>query len=234
MTAVSLERVCKQFGHITALEQIDLQLERGSFTLLAGSNGAGKTTLLRLMAGLSRPTQGRVRLNGADPCDGDARMTVGLVSHQSMLYDELTSRENLMFFARLYRLDSADERVDEALRWVGLHPLESRISGFLSRGWRQRLALARATLHEPSVLLLDEPLSGLDRAGVEVVHSRLGELKANGVTIVTATHQFGEMAEFVGSLIVLRKSQPHHVSSWNGTSAELQAGCETLLQEHSP
>ncbi|MDE2705953.1 MAG: ABC transporter ATP-binding protein, partial [Gemmatimonadota bacterium] len=158
--AIVLASAAKRFGTHTALHPIDLVIPRGQAALLVGANGAGKSTLLRLVAGLCRPSAGSVKINGRDPQrTPEVRAEIGLLSHQTLLYDELTARENLRFFAQLYGLDNPDERLAAALAAVGLcfpsphGRLDQRVGSF-SRGMKQRLAIARAILHGPSILLL--------------------------------------------------------------------------------
>ena len=158
----------KRFGAHDALQPTDLVVERGEAALLVGANGAGKSTLLRLVAGLCRPSQGTVLIGGRDlQRSPETRAAIGLLSHQILLYEELTARENLLFFARLYGLNDGADRADEALAEAGLAPRQDHRVGGFSRGMKQRLALARATLHRPPALLLDEPFSGLDAAAVQ-------------------------------------------------------------------
>ena len=161
--AIVLAGVTKRFGTYTALHPTDLIIPCGQAVLIVGANGAGKSTLLRLVAGLCRPSAGSVKINGRDPQrTPEARAEIGLLSHQTLLYDELTARENLRFFAQLYGLDNPDERLAATLATVGLSErLDQRVGSF-SRGMKQRLAIARAILHDPSILLLDEPFTGLD------------------------------------------------------------------------
>jgi len=144
--------------------EVSLHLERGEFLALRGRSGSGKTTLLRILAGLIRPTQGRVLVNGLPPHSSLAsRAGIGLLSHQTLLYDDLTARENLLFYGRLYNLPDRQEKADSALANVGMSSRAHTPVGTFSRGMKQRLALARATLHRPALLLLDEPFEGLDR-----------------------------------------------------------------------
>ena len=150
-----------------------------------GLYGAGKTTLVRALAGLVRPSAGALRIAGCTPAD--ARGRVGVVLHQTLLYDELTARENLRFYARLYGVASVQRRVDEVLEQVGLYQRrDERVAG-LSRGMQQRLALARAVLHDPPILLLDEPETGLDLAAAQVLEAFL--LTGRPRTVVLASHQ---------------------------------------------
>jgi heme exporter protein A len=182
---VAVRGVSRRFGHRWAVRDVSLEVAPGEAVLLVGGNGAGKTTLLRVVSGLLKPNRGTVELRGA----------VGVVGHHTMMYEALTARENLAFYARLHGVrDRA--RLDVLLERMGLaHVARERIGTF-SRGMLQRLAIARALLHEPEVLLLDEPLTGLDDAASRTVVDVIGELKARGAGLVIATHQ---LVELVGS-----------------------------------
>lgn len=186
LTAVGASR---RFGYRWVVRRVDLAVRPGEVILLIGGNGAGKTTLLRVMAGLLKPSAGRVERRG----------DVGMVAHQSMLYDALTARENLRFVARLYGMVDG-ERIEALLDRIGLlHVGDERIATF-SRGMLQRLAIARALLHEPRVLLLDEPLTGLDDAASRIVLNLIAELQARAAGLVIATHQLIELVGVAGSV----------------------------------
>ncbi|MDE2810754.1 MAG: ABC transporter ATP-binding protein [Gemmatimonadota bacterium] len=215
--AIVLEGAAKRFGTHTALHPTDLVIPRGQAVLLVGANGAGKSTLLRLVAGLCRPSAGKVKINGCDPQrTPEARAEIGLLSHQTLLYDELTARENLRFFAQLYGLDNPDERLDEALAAVGLcfpspvlathERLDQRVGSF-SRGMKQRLAIARAILHCPSILLLDEPFTGLDSSASAALHRLVRRLRQEGRTCILVTHRLDEADGLVDRLLVIERGQ---------------------------
>ena len=187
---VRLDKVEKWFGRTGALQGVDLTVQPGEFLVFLGRNGAGKSTLLRVMARLVRPNSGRVEVCGIDvlrhPEAG--REKLGFVAHTSFLYRSLTAFENLRFFARLYGLSDAEDRIHKVLCWVGLENSAQRpIYGF-SRGMQQRLSIARATLHDPQILLLDEPFSGLDLEASELLGEWLESFVANGKTVLMATH----------------------------------------------
>lgn len=187
---VRLDKVEKWFGRTSALQGVNLTVQRGEFLVFLGRNGAGKSTLLRVVARLIRPNSGRVEVCGIDvlrhPEAG--REKLGFVAHSSYLYRNLTAFENLQFFARLYGLSNAEGRVHQVLSWVGLEKSAQRpIHGF-SRGMLQRLSIARATLHDPEILLLDEPFSGLDLEASELLGGWLKSFVTNGKTVLMATH----------------------------------------------
>ena len=222
----------KRFGAHAALQPTDLVVQRGEAALLAGANGAGKSTLLRLVAGLCRPSQGTVLIGGCDLQRApETRATIGLLSHQILLYDELTARENLLFFARLYSLNDGGARADEALAAAGLAPRQDHRVGGFSRGMKQRLALARATLHRPSVLLLDEPFTGLDAAAGTALRERLCRFRADGGTCLLVTHRFDEAEGLIDRLLVLERGrlQLDEVLSAETDAAALQARCAPFL-----
>ena len=221
--ALELDGVAKRFGAFWSLRGVDLSLPSGRFLLVAGLNGAGKTTLLRLMAGLARPTAGRVLVYGEDPTrSGQARALVGWLSHQSLLYDHLTAGENLSFFARLYQLDNRTDRVRDALAASGLESREnSRVRTF-SRGMKQRLALARATLHNPSILLFDEPYSGLDQQAATALTADLQAQRQSGRTCVLVTHRPEVAVDLMNQVLILREGRVSHMGAWSGgTQREL-------------
>ncbi len=188
--AVVASGLAKSYGRLWALRQVDLMVAPGSFLLITGPSGAGKSTLLGLVAGLLRPTAGELRVLAGDPGrDPAVRRRVGIVAEQPMLYEELSAAENLRFFARLYGVQAGSGRIALALERVGLlRRADSRVRT-LSRGMKQRLAWARAVLHEPRLLLLDEPFSGLDQHGTELLLAQLHALRERGVTCLLATHQ---------------------------------------------
>ena len=192
MTQFALEsdNVRKTFGHFTALAGVTLNVERGEFLALFGRNGAGKTTFLKIAATLVRHTHGKLRVEGVDIGEQPehARRRIGFLSHNTYLYRDLNPVENLRFFARLYGLKEPDERIESLLDRVGLKRRSSdTIRGF-SRGLHQRLGIARVMLHNPSVILLDEPYTGLDANAVEILNQMLDEACAAGKTIVLTTH----------------------------------------------
>ncbi len=206
--AIVLAGAAKRFGTHTALHPIDLVIPHGQAVLLAGANGAGKSTLLRLAAGLCRPSAGSVKINGRDPQRiTEARAEIGLLSHQTLLYDELTARENLRFFAQLYGLDNPDKRLAAALAAVDLNERLDQRVGLLSRGMKQRLAIARAILHSPSTLLLDEPFTGLDSSASAALHRLLLHFRQEGRTYILVTHRPDEAEGLVERLLVIERGQ---------------------------
>lgn len=180
----------KQFGPFKALKGIDLNIRPGEFVTIVGPNGAGKTTLLRILATLSRPTGGRVSIAGHDLPKGasDARRRIGLLSHQPLLYGDLTAEENLRFFGRLYNVPNLDRRIIELLDEVNLLDRRSDQARTFSRGMQQRLAIARALMHNPDVVLLDEPFTGLDPDAADRLEQLLRGLNNGARTVVMTIH----------------------------------------------
>ncbi len=176
----------KQFGRFAALRGVSAQFEAGRFHAILGDNGAGKTTLLRALAGLARPTGGTVSIFGKPP--HEASREIGYMAHPSLLYDEMSGMENLRYFARLYGIES-DSRCAEAIRSVGLDPDLKRAVGQYSQGMRQRMSLARAILHDPKILLLDEPFSNVDVPSAKDMVGLLQGMRNSGKTIFVVTHQ---------------------------------------------
>jgi heme exporter protein A len=175
---IELRRLTKAFGRKAALRGLDLRVPPGESLVLFGPNGAGKTTLIRILSSLSRPTSGAVYIGGLDlktHADG-IRRHLGVVSHTPLLYDSLTAEENLRFFGRLYGVTDLEARIALLLEQVGLAARRHDLVRVFSRGMTQRLAIARALLHDPEILLLDEPDTGLDPQAAEMLHRLLAEL----------------------------------------------------------
>ena len=187
-TGIRFDDIEKRYGGIYALRRVSLEIAAGECVVLAGRNGSGKTTLLRIAAQLVRPTSGKLSFPAAGGSDDGARRAVGYVAHATMVYDELTAEENLMLFARLQGVPQAAERVGTLLRAVGLGGRRDSLVRTFSRGMRQRVAIARALLREPSVLLLDEPGTGLDPQGTAWLAETLRGMRDAGCTIVMSLH----------------------------------------------
>ncbi len=201
-----VEEVTRHFGRRRALAKVSFTCEAGSITGLLGPNGAGKSTLLSILATLAAPTAGRVRYGDATATTHGAavRGRIGALGHDLYLYPELTARENLRFFAKLYALDAVDGRVDEALARAGLSDRgDDLVSGF-SRGMRQRLALERALLHEPRLVLLDEPFTGLDDASTQTLVGRLRAWRDRGAILLVTTHDLDVIDGLLDQAVFLR------------------------------
>jgi len=206
---IEVSNLGKSFGPRAALAGVDLSMETGEFVTLMGPNGAGKTTLLRILATLARPTSGTVRIAGLDPArDGiKVRQRIGFLSHRTLLYEDLTAEQNLRFYARMYGLDDGPARVQDLLQRVGLATRRHDLVRTFSRGMQQRLALARAVLHRPQVLLLDEPYTGLDPLAAQALTGLLIELTGEGCTILLTTHDLGRGLEMGRRVVVLARGR---------------------------
>jgi heme exporter protein A len=202
-------RLHRSFGRARILRGIDLALHRGESLAIVGPNGAGKSTLLRLLAGLMRPSAGEIQVMGRSLGRGGEgiRSAVGLLSHQSLLYDDLTVRENLLFAARLHSLAQPEELVDRALRAAALVERASELPRRLSRGLLQRAAIARALLHSPSVILLDEPFTALDAPAAERLRSDLRARLALGAALVVVAHQLADVWTLASRVAVLSEGR---------------------------
>ena len=194
-----------------------------------GPNGAGKTTLLRVLAGLLRPTSGTARIAGVKlPAGAEARAVVGLISHQSMLYSALTARENIEFTAKLYGVPSPGEAAMRALQRMRMDDRADSPVRSLSRGMQQRVSVARAIVHEPRVVLLDEPYTGLDETGAAALSAALESLKASGAALVLVTHHLGEGLALATHTAIMRDGR-FVVHEPRGT-LELEAYRETYRE----
>lgn len=196
-----LTNLAKSYGHVLALRRLSLDLACGDCLALFGPNGAGKTTLLKIAASLLSPDDGQVLFKGG----GLPRGAVGYVSHQSLLYNDLTGLENLVFYARLYGLRNAAESARSRLARMGLERAGDQLVRGYSRGMRQRLTLARALLHEPPLMLLDEPYSGLDQHGGRLLTLLLRELQAQERTILLVTHNTREGFQLCNRVAILHR-----------------------------
>ena len=206
--ALQADGLTRSFGGRRAVVDVDLELDVGECLALFGPNGAGKTTLLRLLAGLLKPTAGAARINGQLlRGDAAARAQVGFISHQSMLYGPLTVRENVELAARLYGVREAAVAATHALREMRvLDRAESPVRS-LSRGLQQRVSIARAMVHRPRVLLLDEPYTGLDALGAATLTEMLARLRGDGATLVLVTHNIAEGLEVATQAAVMHRGR---------------------------
>lgn len=203
--AVKAQAVVKNFGETAVLRELDLALPAGEVTVLLGTNGAGKSTLLRIMAMLTQADSGTISIFGADiAANGPAvRARTGSVLHSPMLYADMTVRENLMFFADMYRLENVDDLIDQTTTKVGIEPrLDHRVRT-LSHGYQKRVAMARALMHEPQLLLLDEPESGLDSQSAARLDRIIDDYKASGRTVIMTTHIVDHALEIADRAVVL-------------------------------
>ena len=202
---IRVRQLRKSFGRHHVLRNLNFDIEVGTSVVLLGPNGAGKTTLLRILATLSRPSAGSVSIAGVDIGDNPEgiRSHIGLVTHAPLLYDDLSAFENLEFYARLYGLTDVEERIEALLTRVGLyHRRKDRVRTF-SRGMVQRLAIARALLHDPPILLLDEPDTGLDPQAAEMMNGLLKDLSGSERTILMTTHHLERGLEVADRVVIL-------------------------------
>ena len=190
---VEVAELTRSFAARRALAGVTFALAPGECLALFGPNGAGKTTLLRVLAGLLRPTSGIARVSGVQlPGGAPARARVGLISHHTMLYEALSPRENVAFAAGLYGIRDAPARVDNALRRMSMLDRADAPVRSLSRGMQQRVSIARAMVHDPQLVLADEPYSGLDDSGARALTALLSELRSAGTAIIVVTHNLVE------------------------------------------
>lgn len=208
MTAVAVSGVWKYFGDFPALRDISLEVPGGSCMALLGRNGAGKTTLLRILAGFSKPAKGSVTLEGREPREMESRRRVGYLGHGISVWDELSATENLRLFADLYQADGA--QIPHWLDRVGLAKVKHGLVREFSRGMRQRLAIARALLHSPSILILDEPFTSLDDRAIALLQSVLREARERGAAIIMSTHQLREALELASDVALLQRGKITH------------------------
>jgi heme exporter protein A len=206
-TMIHVRKLVKRFGLKTVLRGLDFNVAMGEFVALLGPNGAGKTTFLRILATLSRPALGEISLAGYRLPEQAAlvRRRLGVVSHLPLLYDDLTAEENLMFYGRMYAVPRLDQRVSEVLDLVGLSTRRRDLVRTFSRGMQQRLAIGRAVLHDPEVMLFDEPHTGLDQEACAMLDGVLREVAARGRTVVMTSHDLARAAELASRFDVLSR-----------------------------
>lgn len=201
-TGLRFENIDKRYGGLFALRRVSLEIAPGECVVLAGRNGSGKTTLLRVAARIVRPSAGQLSFPGASAeFTGNGRP--GYVAHSTMVYDELSAEENLVFFAKLQNVSQPGTRAEELLQEVGLYDRRDSLVRTYSRGMRQRIAIARALIHRPSVLLFDEPATGLDPLGISWLAKTLGEVNRSGCTVVMSLHGESEISALATRAIQL-------------------------------
>ena len=204
---IEVRKLVKRFGSKTVLRGLDFNVQPGEFVALLGPNGAGKTTFLRVLASLSRPTLGEVKVAGhALPKDAaQVRARLGVVSHLPMLYGDLSAEENLRFYARMYGIMDMGKRISEVLELVGLTVRRRDLVRTFSRGMTQRLSIGRAILHDPQVVLFDEPYTGLDQEASQMLDGILRSVSAQGRTVVMTSHDLARAEDLATRFDVLSR-----------------------------
>lgn len=206
---IAAKNIVKSFGSKTALDRVSFHIKRGEYVALLGANGAGKTTLTRILATLTRPSSGHIKIAAMAPKNEaqKIRSRIGVMSHSSFLYEDLTAEENLRFYGRMYGVDDLDSRITKLLQKVGLITRRyDRVQTF-SRGMQQRLSLARALLHKPPILLLDEPFAGLDVNATEIVKELLDESIAQDNTVLLTVHDIDYAVQNAQRILLLKKGR---------------------------
>jgi heme ABC exporter ATP-binding subunit CcmA len=209
---ICVEKLGKKFGHKTALRKIDLSLKKGDFLALFGPNGAGKTTLIQILSSLMRPSAGRATVLGLDTCtDREALCRIiGVISHNPFLYDNLTAFENLKFYGKMYDVAKLIEKIEVLIEMVGLSEyMHERVQTF-SRGMQQRLSVARAIIHDPMILFLDEPFTGLDQQGAENLKQLLRQFQNQGKTMIMTSHDLTKGLELCNRTAILKSGSVVH------------------------
>lgn len=204
---IQVRKLVKRFGLKPVLRGLNFQVQSGEFVALLGPNGAGKTTFLRILASLSRPSMGEVWIAGHRlPEQASAvRRSLGVVSHLPLLYGDLTAEENLLFYGKMYGVVDLRKRLEEVLEMVGLAGRKRDLVRTFSRGMQQRLAIGRAVLHDPEVMLFDEPHTGLDQDACTMLDNVLREVAARGRTVVMTSHDLARVADLASRFDVLSK-----------------------------
>lgn len=212
MQCIHLDSVSRVYGRLFALHRVSAEFPAGSISALVGDNGSGKTTLLSLLATLDEPTDGSIAYDDASWADfsDHYRQHVGWIAHESLVYEELTGRENLTFFGEMYGVDDLETEVDEWLERVGLAEDADRRVDEYSRGMRQRLTIARALLHDPDLMLFDEPMTGLDRRGRVAIAEVLEEMRDRQKIIILASHDLHSIEQLADRLVILRRGKVTH------------------------
>jgi heme exporter protein A len=204
---VETKNLRKTFAWTPVLQDVSCQIGAGAIVSIFGPNGAGKTTFLRILATLLQPSAGALRLFGQLPTSAAVRQRLGFLGHESFLYPDLTAEENLTFYGHAYQLENTPTRIDAILEEVGLHQWRKTPVRIFSRGMEQRLSLARAILHDPELLLLDEPYTGLDTRGVKTLQTALTTAKERGKTVVLTTHDFALGLEVSSQALILQRGR---------------------------
>ena len=204
---ITVKKLVKRFGLKTILRGLDFEVQPGEFVALLGPNGAGKTTCLRILSSLSRPSLGEVYVAGYRLPNEAAqvRARLGVVSHLPLLYGDLTADENLRFYARMYNIQDQDVRITEVLNMVGLESRRRDLVRTFSRGMQQRLAIGRAVLHDPDVMLFDEPYTGLDQDASSMLDEVLKTVAAQGRTVVMTSHDLARAEELATRFDILSR-----------------------------
>lgn len=210
MTALSVDGVWKYYGDYPALRSISFAVEAGQCVALLGRNGAGKTTLLRILAGLSRASKGQVHVFGEAIGGRAARSDLGVLGHGIAVYEELSAWENLHLFAELYGLKHPRQAAQEWLERTALDRVKDSLVREFSRGMRQRLAVARAFIHNPRLLLLDEPFTALDDRAIALLQNLLRDALGRGCTVVMSTHQLREALELATHVVLVNRGKVAH------------------------
>jgi heme exporter protein A len=204
---ITVKKLVKRFGLKTVLRGVDFDVQPGEFVALLGPNGAGKTTFLRILASLSRPSLGNVTIAGYQLPNQAAqvRARLGVVSHLPLLYGDLTADENLRFYARMYNIHDPESRINEVLEMVGLEARRRDLVRTFSRGMQQRLAIGRAVLHNPEVVLFDEPYTGLDQDASSMLDDVLKTVAAKGRTVVMTSHDLARAEDLATRFDILSR-----------------------------
>lgn len=206
---IEVQKLIKQADNKLILRGVDLSIKKGETVAILGPNGAGKSTLLKVMASLIKPTSGTVKMNGLDLKKDHIKIKkiLGYLPHSSLLYDHYSPLENLIFFGNLYGVKDVEKRAVELVKEVGLSFFLNEPVKTFSRGMIQRIAIARAIIHEPEILLLDEPHTGLDQGAISILNNVILKMKEKGTTTLMVTHDFKQAAQICDRVIILKNGK---------------------------